>query len=81
MLDNRIYLYYSPCVGSCWLILESPKLTHFTPSLLSHSSLVHFSRDILSYEAVVDTWLDRAPTQHNLSAMRYTLILMRGKNA
>ena len=48
-------------------------LTHLTPSLLSHSnSLIHFSRDILSYEAIVDTWLDRAPTQHNLSAMRYS---------
>lgn len=59
-------------VGSCWLLLETPRLTHITPSLLSHSTLLHFSRGILSYEAIVDTWLDRAPTQHNLSAMRYT---------
>lgn len=67
-----IYAFYL-VAGSCWLIVETTMLTHLTPSLLSHSnSLIHFSRDILSYEAIVDTWLDRAPTQHNLSAMRYS---------
>ena len=57
-------------------------LTHLTPSLLSHlSSLIHFSRDILSYEAIVDTWLDRAPTQHNLSAMRYSFMAVFMSNS
>ena len=60
-------------IGSCWLLLETPKLTHATPSLLSNSIMIHFSRDILTYESIVDSWLDGAPTQHNLSAMRYVM--------
>lgn len=56
---------------SCQLIVESPSLDHVTPSLLSSSSLVHCSRDTLSFNAVINTWLDKAPTQHNLSAIGY----------
>lgn len=55
---------------SCQLIVESPSLDHVIPSLLSSSSLVHCSRDTLSFNAVINTWLDKAPTQHNLSAIR-----------
>lgn len=55
---------------SCQLIIESPSLDHMMPSLVSSSSLVHCSKGILTSSVLVNTWLDRAPTQHNLSAIR-----------
>ena len=58
---------------SCRLIVELPSLDYTSPALLSFASLVHCSGDTLSYNAVINTWLDRAPTQHNLSAIRQVL--------
>ena len=55
---------------SCQLIVESTALDFATPSLLSTVSLIHFSGNTITYNTVIDTWLDRAPTQHNLSAIR-----------
>ena len=55
---------------SCHLLLETPTLTNLTPSLLSQASLLHYNVEVLSFEAMVDTWLDRAPIQHNLSTAR-----------
>lgn len=55
---------------SCQLIVECPTLSCASPSLLSFSSILHYGGDTLSYSALVDTWLERAPTQHNLSLIR-----------
>lgn len=55
---------------SCQLIVECPTLDCATPPLLSSSSLLHYGGDTLSYSALVNTWLERAPTQHNLSLIR-----------
>ena len=55
---------------SCQVIVESSLLDHVTPSLLRSCALVHCSRDTLSFNTLVNTWLDRAPTQHNISAIR-----------
>lgn len=55
---------------SCQVIVECSLLDHISPSLLSSfSRLVHCSRETLSFNTVVNTWLDRAPTTHNLSAI------------
>ena len=56
--------------ASCQLLVETTTLNQMAPSLIAHSALLHFSEGVLTLDAVVDTWLDRAPTQHNLSAMR-----------
>ena len=58
-------------VGSCQILVETSVLSEMTPSLLSHSALLHFNSGVVPFDAVVDTWLDRAPTQHNLSPLRY----------
>lgn len=63
---------------SCRLIVELPSLDCTSPALLSFASLVHCSGDMLSYNAVINTWLDRAPMQHNLSAIRWVLQLWAG---
>jgi len=54
---------------SCKLIVETQSLDHATPSLL-HTSMLHFSRETISFKALVNTWLDKAPTRHNLSSTR-----------
>ncbi len=53
------------------MLVETNSLAELSPSLIAHSPLLYFSGGVLTFDAVVDTWLDKAPTQHNLSAMRY----------
>ena len=52
---------------TCKLIVETQTLDHATPSLLC-TSILYCSRETVSYKALVNTWLDKAPTQHNLSS-------------
>lgn len=63
----RIFLS-SP--ASCKLLVETSSISHLTPSLLSHCALVHCDSSVLTFDTIIDTWLDKAPVQHNLSAMR-----------
>jgi len=62
-------------LDSCKLLVETDSLPHFSPSLLSHCALVHCDSSVMTSDAIVDTWLDRAPVQHNLSAMRSAICL------
>ncbi len=65
--------YYTSS-GSCQVLVETNSLAELSPSFIAHSPLLYFSGGVLTFDAVVDTWLDRAPTQHNLSAMRYIAV-------
>ena len=56
--------------ASCKLLVETSSISHLTPSLISHCALVHCDSSVLTFDTIVDTWLDKAPVQHNLSAMR-----------
>ena len=59
----------------CKIIIETLTLDHCTPSL-TWSSVVHCSRATVSSCALVDTWLDRAYSQYNLSAAWYECVLV-----
>ena len=56
--------------ASCKLLVETSSISHLTPSLISHCALVHCDSSVMTFDTIVDTWLDKAPVQHNLSAMR-----------
>ena len=57
--------------SSCRLLLKPGALPSLSPGLLGSCGLLHWSCDTLTHEMLLDSWLDRAPTQHDLSAMRY----------
>lgn len=61
--------------SSCRLLLKPGPLPSLSPGLLGSCGLLHWSFDTLTHEMLVDSWLDRAPTQHDLSALRYSLVL------
>lgn len=54
--------------GSVKFIVELEDLPHPPcPSLLASSLLIHFSPSTLPWQALVDTWLEEAKTEHNLN--------------
>ena len=52
---------------SCKIIVEALTLNNATPSA-EWSSMIHCNKETLSSSALVDSWLERACVQHNLSA-------------
>lgn len=63
-------LFFLSSPASCKLLVETSSISHLTPSLISHCALVHCDSSVMTFDTIVDTWLDKAPVQHNLSAMR-----------
>ena len=59
--------------SNCHLLLKPGHLLSLSPALAGSCGLLHWSRDTLNYQMLVESWLDRAPTQHDLSGMRSTL--------
>eukprot|EP00731_Ephydatia_muelleri_P030623 Em0022g137a len=66
-LPNGSALTYLFVVNYYW---KQTRLIHFCPSLLNLSAIVHYrGGGVVSYEALINTWLERAPTHHNLTSM------------
>lgn len=57
---------------TCRLLLKPGSLPSLSPALVGSCALLHWSCDTLTPEMLVDSWLDRAPTQHDLTGMRLT---------
>lgn len=65
-----LFVLFLSFPDSCKLLVETSSISHLTPSLISHCALVHCESSVMTFDVIVDTWLDKAPMQHNLSAMR-----------
>ena len=65
-----LFVLFLSFPDSCKLLVETSSISHLTPSLISHCALVHCESSVMTFDTIVDTWLDKAPMQHNLSAMR-----------
>ena len=65
-----LFVLFFSFQDSCKLLVETSSISYLTPSLISHCALVHCESSVMMFDTIVDTWLDKAPMQHNLSAMR-----------
>ena len=70
LLSPLLFVLFLSFPDSCKLLVETSSISHLTPSLISHCALVHCESSVMTFDTIVDTWLDKAPMQHNLSAMR-----------
>lgn len=59
-----------PLPSSCRLLLKPAGVTSLHPALVGRSGFLHWGGEMVTTELLVESWLDRAPTQHDLSAMR-----------
>ena len=67
---SLFYLFFAAC---CQLLFETDSVDALCPSLLHHTAILYYKGGgVVSYEALINTWLERAPTHHNLTSMRYT---------
>lgn len=56
--------------SSCRLLLKPGPVPPLSPGLLGSCGLLHWSHDTLTYDMLIDSWLEKAPTQHDLNRMR-----------
>ena len=56
-------------VGSCRLLLETDNIGQLPPSVVVHCAIIHIDESVIPWRAVVDTWLEQAPTRHSLGSL------------
>ena len=59
-----------PLPLSCRLLLKPAGVTSLHPALVGRCGFLHWGGETVTTDLLVESWLDRAPTQHDLSAMR-----------
>ena len=52
---------------TCKVIIETSELSFLSPSSLTHCVVVHCPA-LLSHDDILEAWLQRAPTKHNMSS-------------
>lgn len=56
--------------SNCRLLLKPGPLSTLSPGLVGYCGFLHWSSGTLTHHMLVDSWLDKAPTQHDLTGMR-----------
>ena len=62
--------------SNCRLLLKPGPLATLSPGLVGYCGLLHWSSETLAHDMLVDSWLDKAPTQHDLTGMRYIRVII-----
>ena len=55
---------------SCLLLLKPVGVCPLQPALVGRSGFLYWGRNLVTSEVLVESWLEQAPTKHDLSTMR-----------
>ena len=73
-LNGKLLLYYTititaAAVDSYRLLLETDSIDQLPPSIAVHCAIIHMDKSVIPWRAVVDAWLEQAPTRHSLGSV------------
>lgn len=64
-----ILFQYCLHVDSCRLLLETDRIDQLPPSIAAHCGIIHMDESVIPWRAIVDAWLEQAPTRHSLGSV------------
>lgn len=56
-------------IGSYRLLLETDKIDQLPPSIAVHCAIIYMDKAVIPWRAIVDAWLEQAPTRHSLGSI------------